>query len=102
MQNFRTYRLAETLYRQVCGIVWPSNEFREISGRACHSIVLNISAGYGKRTRADRRICDSHAIGSLREPDGCADLIDDSKNVELADKFAPPSLPLIKNTGLLP
>src|SRR4051812_21812449 len=66
MQNFRTFQLAVTFYRQARGLKLPGH-LRDQLLRASSSIALNLAEGRGKATLKDQVRFFSIAMGSARE-----------------------------------
>lgn len=73
LDNFRTYKLAVKLYREVSTLPMPRH-LKDQLLRAASSVVLNLAEGDGKRTSKDRRRFFEIAWGSLQEVTAILDL----------------------------
>jgi four helix bundle protein len=70
---FRTYELAVQFYH-LTQPLQVARHLKEQLNRAAASIVLNLSEGSGRQTRADQKRFFSIAFGSLRECQAILDL----------------------------
>ena len=73
--NFRSYQVAVSVYKQAKGLPLPSY-LKDQCLRAASSVVLNLAEGSGKDSPADRRRFYQIAMGSTRELQSILDLID--------------------------
>ena len=98
MNNFRTYNLSISFYKE-CLKLHVSSCLRNQLTRASSSIVLNLAEGNGRKQTNDRKHFFQIAYGSLKE---CKAIIDLSVNppqslVLLADSICAHIYKLIKN-----
>src|SRR4051812_43473003 len=75
MQNFKTFQLAVTFYRQARSLKLPRHLHDQIL-RASSSIALNLAEGRGKPTLKDQLRFFNIAMGSARETQAALILAD--------------------------
>jgi len=100
MKNFRTYDLALDFYHAVsatCDRLELKGDMNDQIRRASRSIVLNLSEGSGRIGAKSRRHFFTIALGSLREVNGCLDLL--KIKLEHTDKLGGMIYRLIQNPG---
>ncbi len=97
MKRFRTYQLALSFYKD-CKRLRLQNPIKNQLERASLSIVLNLSEGSAKPTKADRRKFYHISLGSLREVQTILDIISDEALIKQADTLAAYLYKLCKNT----
>ena len=73
MKTLRVYQLSVQFYRE-CQSLSIAAHLKNQLLRAASSITLNISEGYGKSTRADRKHYWQISFGSIRESQAILDL----------------------------
>ena len=88
-KNFRTYTVAVEFYKLAKTLKLPRH-LRDQLDRASSSIVLNLTEGSARHTKADQKKFFCIAFGSLRE---CQAILDLSSNapeelINCADKLA--------------
>src|ERR1700758_4515134 len=96
MRNFRTYQMALELHKAAKGLSLKG-ELRDQLERASLSVVLNLAEGRGRKGKDRLHFCRI-AMGSLKEVQGCLDVIESSL-AEKADCVAGSLYKLIKNPG---
>ena len=97
IKNLRTYDLAMSFYNE-CKKVKLKGEIRSQFERASLSIVLNISEGYGRFTKPDRRRFFYQALGSLREVQTILTIIESQELYNQADHLGASLYLLCKRT----
>ncbi len=73
LENFRTYQLAVSFYKQIQCQKLP-NGLQDQFVRAASSIALNLAEGAGRQSKKDQRRFFHIAMGSLRECQAVLDL----------------------------
>ena len=96
MQNFRTYQMAKELHREVKCLAL-TGELKDQIERASLSVALNLVEGSG-RLGNDRLKFFRYAFGSIKEVQGCLDIIDHPL-ANKAEGLAKGIWCLIKNPG---
>ncbi len=97
MKRFRTYQIALSFYKD-CKRLRLQNPIKNQFERASLSIVLNLSEGSAKPTRADRRKFYHISLGSLREVQTLLDIISDEALINQANILGGYLYKLCKNT----
>ena len=96
MKNFRTYQMAKELHREVKSLTLKG-ELKDQIERASLSVALNLVEGSG-RIGNDRLKFFRYAFGSIKEVQGCLDIIDHPL-VNKAEGLAKGIWCLLKNPG---
>ena len=98
-KNFRTYIIAVEFYKQAQKLRLPRH-LKDQLDRASSSIVLNLTEGSARHTKADQKKFFCIAFGSLRESQAVLDLTLDANHslLKTADCLAAHVFKLIKST----
>ena len=83
--NFKTYDLAEKLFRE-CRKIKTQAYIRDQMMRAALSVVLNIQEGAAKASEKDRKRFYNIAYGSVKEVQAVLRLLDLKEEFKLADE----------------
>jgi four helix bundle protein len=100
VKNFRTYQLAVEFYHLSSAISLPRH-LKDQLNRASSSIVLNLTEGSARSSKADQKRFFEVAFGSLRESQAILDLslAAPERTVKAADTLAAHLYKLIKFTA---